>query len=278
MKIAFYTRTPDPETISALSVRFEAAGIHTAVLSPQSPQSDLEGVDAIVSVGGDGTLLSSVHLIGPSNIPVLGVNFGHLGFLTTANRDNIEALIESLKLGNYNVETRTLLQVDVHPSDPHSALPEVPQFVLNEIYLHRAVSDSLLRVKVFVDGQYLANYSGDGLIVATPTGSTAYSLSCGGPILAPDSGSFVITPIGAHTLTLRPIILPDKSQITLLPDPNHPPLVVGTDSTACTIPGGTEIRLTRAPFAIRLMRLPGQNFFSALRHKLLWGSSKYGGE
>ena len=267
MKIALYTRTPNPEATSFLAERLRSRDIESVEIIGSESKVLPEGFDALLSVGGDGTLLSSVHMLGDSNIPVLGVNFGHLGFLTSANRDDVELMADCLKNGDYNVETRTLLKVEADKTEG-----KMPGFALNEVYLHRPLGNALLRVKVFVDGQYLANYSGDGLIVATPTGSTAYSLSCGGPILTPDSGSLVITPIGAHTLTLRPIVLSDKVSISLLPDESCAELTLGTDSSSCVIRGGEEIKVSCHTHSLRLIRLPGQNFFTALRHKLLWGA------
>ena len=269
MKVGLYTRTPDESTTQPLADILSRNGLSTIELSSQSQVGDLSDVDVVLSVGGDGTLLSSVHLIGATGIPVLGVNFGHLGFLTTANKENVSQMVESLKAGDYNIEKRTLLKV------AKSERGENPQFVLNEVSMHRTLDNPLLRVRVYVDGQYLANYSGDGLIVATPTGSTAYSLSCGGPILTPDSGCIVITPIGAHTLTLRPMVLSDKVSILLQPEGESSKLMLGTDSTSRLISSSQSVVLSRHENELRLIRLPRQNFFSALRNKLLWGSSKY---
>lgn len=269
MKVGLYTRTPDESTTQPLADILSRNGLSTIELSSQSQVGDLSDVDVVLSVGGDGTLLSSVHLIGATGIPVLGVNFGHLGFLTTANKENVSQMVESLKAGDYNIEKRTLLKVAM------SERGENPQFVLNEVSMHRTLDNPLLRVRVYVDGQYLANYSGDGLIVATPTGSTAYSLSCGGPILTPDSGCIVITPIGAHTLTLRPMVLSDKVSILLQPEGESSKLMLGTDSTSRLISSSQSVVLSRHENELRLIRLPRQNFFSALRNKLLWGSSKY---
>jgi NAD+ kinase len=269
MKVGLYTRTPDESTTHPLADILSRNGLSTIELSSQSQVGDLSDVDVVLSVGGDGTLLSSVHLIGATGIPVLGVNFGHLGFLTTANKENVSQMVESLKAGDYNIEKRTLLKVAMSEGE------ENPQFVLNEVSMHRTLDNPLLRVRVYVDGQYLANYSGDGLIVATPTGSTAYSLSCGGPILTPDSGCVVITPIGAHTLTLRPMVLSDKVSILLQPEGESSKLMLGTDSTSRLISSSQSVVLSRHENELRLIRLPRQNFFSALRNKLLWGSSKY---
>ena len=283
MKVALYTRTPNPEATELIASRLHSRCIETVSISQADCRKLPDHLDALLSVGGDGTLLSSVHLLGDSNIPVLGVNFGHLGFLTSANRDDADTLAECLKNGNYNIETRTLLRVaTTHSEDDtktaacqnsNSEKNSIPEFALNEVYLHRPISSALLRVRVYVDGMYLANYSGDGLIVATPTGSTAYSLSCGGPILTPDSGSLVITPIGAHTLTLRPIVLSDSVTIKLVPDTTQPMmLTLGTDSSSVFVSSHDEVTISRHTHSLRLIRLPGQNFFTALRNKLLWGA------
>lgn len=270
MKTALYTRKPNQEATDYLVKHLSAKGIDTMIVDGERENEIPDDTDVLISVGGDGTLLSSVHLIGDSKLPVVGVNFGHLGFLTSANREDVDLLADCLNSGNYNIETRTLLNIEL--SDKSLT---VPQFVLNEVYLHRPIGSAILRVRVYVDGQYLANYSGDGLIVATPTGSTAYSLSCGGPILTPDSGSMVITPIGAHTLTLRPIVVSDKVKVSLLPDEMCPALTLGTDSSSYTIKGGTEVTISRHRNSIRLIRLPNQNFFTAIRHKLLWGAKSH---
>ncbi len=273
MKIALYYRhidSDDRPAFDAMCATLQAKQIETVLLSDGDT---VDGCDYIFSIGGDGTLLSSVQLVGshrPASFPpILGINFGHLGFLTTVGRDNLQTMVDDLIEHRFTLEERTLLEVDNKT------------YALNEVFLHRPEETSMLRTEVYVDDRYVATYAGDGVIVATPTGSTAYSLSCGGPILTPDCGCFVITPIGAHTLTLRPIIVPDSSQIrlTVVPSSHHTgtddidyPFTLGMDSRRATLSGITTLNLRRAPFSVQLVRIGHQNFFTAIRDKLMWGT------
>ena len=220
----------------------------------------------MISIGGDGTLLSAVHQIGRAGIPVVGVNFGHLGFLTTAGRSDIDTLAESLRQGNYSIESRSMLAVTVRTSNSEQQLS-----ALNEVYLHRCELSPLLHTQVEVDGQKVATYAADGLIVATPTGSTAYSLSCGGPILTPDSGSLVLTPIAAHTLTQRPVILNDNVHLSLCDEEKDVRFTLGVDSYVCQLTGDSVIDICKADYCTQLGRIGKQNFLSAIREKLMWG-------
>ena len=219
-------------------------------------------IDIIISIGGDGTLLSAVHQTGGSGVPIVGINFGHLGFLTTAGRDDIEKLAECLTTGSYSIEQRTMLEVKTSGST---------LYALNEVYLHRLDQSPLLHTQVEVDGYMVATYAADGLIVATPTGSTAYSLSCGGPILAPGSGSIVITPIAAHTLTLRPVVLSDNVALRLHNEESDIVCTLGVDSYVTQLSGTDAVEIRKAPYQVSLVRSGQQNFFSAIRDKLMWG-------
>lgn len=280
MKIALYYRhidDADRPSFDALLQTLIAQGLDVVHVADGD---NVVGADYLFSIGGDGTLLSSVQFVGtgghPASLPpIVGINFGHLGFLTTVGRENLSSLVSDLIEGNFSLERRTLLQV----STSHSPAP-ASAYALNEVFLHRPEESSMLRTEVYVDGLYVATYAGDGVIVATPTGSTAYSLSCGGPILTPDSGSLVITPIGAHTLTLRPIIVPDSASLHLVvvPATHHTgaadpdPFTLGLDSRRTTLRGAAAIDVCRAPFTINLVRMGRQNFFSAIRDKLMWGT------
>ena len=291
MKIALYYRHIEPSAEPYLKELVDVLhdrGIETCML--ETPTSDLRPPtsDFLFSIGGDGTLLSSIQFIDAVHPeafpPVLGINFGHLGFLTTVGKENLHGMVDSLLNGEFTLEERTLLQLQTPNSElrtPNSDLrpptsdlrPPTsdfrPQYSLNEVFVHRTEEASLLRTQVFVDDQYVATYAGDGVIVATPTGSTAYSLSCGGPILTPDSRCLLITPISAHTLTLRPIILPDTAKIRLHVDDD---CFLGTDSRRTSLAGGSDLLLAKTPFTIRLVRLGQQNFFTAIREKLMWGT------
>lgn len=264
MKIALYVRylaEPYRQQLLALTDILHQNGVETEEVNYTLPEGHF---DFLFSIGGDGTLLSSVHLLGNCSVPVLGINFGHLGFLTTAGRNDIDTLVADLLAGRYTVEPRTLLHVEAH------ADPAFVTFALNEVSLHRLDDGTLLQTDLYVDGDFVATYAGDGLIVATPTGSTAYSLSCGGPILTPNCGCFVITPIGAHNLTLRPIIVPDSAQLRLVTHAGDERFNLGMDSRRQHLPCGTEVLLSRERFSIDLVRLHNQSFFSAIHQKLGW--------
>ena len=228
-----------------------------------------EGVDFVISIGGDGTLLSAVHKIGDSGIPVVGINFGHLGFLTTAGREDIDKLVDSLKEHRYTIEPRTMLEVKLYKQGQNEAIMTLS--ALNEVFLHRCDNSPLLHARVESDGDMVANYAADGLIVATPTGSTAYSLSCGGPILTPNSGCFALTPIAAHTLTQRPVILADTVSLRLSVEDSDVRFALGVDSTMLTLDGCHVVAIKKAPYCTQLIRIDHQNFFSAIRDKLMWG-------
>lgn len=266
MKIALYYRHIDPadrQAFDTLTSALSERGIDTVTLRDGD---SVDGCHYLFSIGGDGTLLSSVQFVRSSNPaafpPILGINFGHLGFLTTVGKENLHGILDDLLVGRYSIEERTLLQAD--RGNAQTA------YALNEVFVHRGDDMSLLRTQLFVDGLYVATYAGDGVIVATPTGSTAYSLSCGGPILTPDSRCLAITPISAHTLTLRPVIIPDTARISLKVEGHQS--ILGIDSRRENILGDTALDLRLAPFSIRLIRTAGQNFFSAIRDKLMWGT------
>ena len=225
-------------------------------------------IDFLFSIGGDGTLLSSVNVIQNSNIPVLGVNMGHLGFLTSVDPKNIKGFVAEFIAGNYNIEDHSLLHVEMmqNRETTHS-------FVMNEVSIHRQNNSSMLSTNVYINDEILATYNGDGLIVATPTGSTAYSLSCGGPILTPDSHCFVITPIAVHTLTLRPLIIPETSKIRLVTCNKDQQMYVGRDSQMELMNSDREILLYKENFSIKLIRMKSKGFYSAIREKLMWGAN-----
>ena len=271
MKIALYYRQideADRQAFDELQTILRDRHIDTVTVHDGG---QLDSCDYLFSIGGDGTLLSSVQFVRPDAPeafpPILGINFGHLGFLTTVGKENLHRMVEELLDGRFSIEERSLLHLS--PLTSHLS----PSVALNEVFVHRAEEASLLRTEVYVDNQYVATYAGDGVIVATPTGSTAYSLSCGGPILTPDSRCLAITPISAHTLTLRPIIVPDTAVIRLhVCDDGF----LGIDSRRTTLDGDTDLLLSRAPFTIRLVRMNTQNFFSAIRDKLMWGTEARG--
>ncbi|KWW29296.1 MAG: NAD+ kinase [bacterium P3] len=266
MTIALFIRTIERDIRSDLG-RLEALLTTRGVSVVRIADGRLPEVqvDFILSIGGDGTLLSAARLASVRHIPVVGVNFGHLGFLTTAGKEDVESLVADLLAGRYAIEERTMIQTTC---DRMQSCREQMPHALNEVTLHRRDSVSLLRTELYVNGQFVSFYAGDGVIIATPTGSTAYSLSCGGPILTPDSGCFVITPVAAHSLSLRPVIVPDNAVITLRPRSQSASVVLAIDSTTFEIMDGDELVLRRAETTLPLVRLNNQHFFSALHEKL----------
>ena len=224
-------------------------------------------VDYLFSIGGDGTLLASVRLVAEVGIPVLGLNFGHLGFLTTVTPSDIQGFVDMFLQQQYTIETHSLMHVEVVQggASNHS-------YVMNEVAIHRHHNSSMLYTNVYINDEVLATYNGDGLIVATPTGSTAYSLSCGGPVLAPSSQCFVVTPVAVHNLTLRPIVVPDTSRIRLV-TANAAEMYLGRDSNSQLMSSQCEIILSNEDFSAKLIRMKNKSFYSAIREKLMWGAS-----
>jgi len=229
--------------------------------------SDLAGkIDFLFSFGGDGTLLDTITLVRDSGIPVMGINVGRLGFLASIKKTHITQAIDDLFAGNYSLDKRTLLRIETN----NSCFGDV-NFALNEMTIHKKDPFSMLTVDVYVNGVFLNSYWGDGLIVATPTGSTAYSLSTGGPILSPDSNNFIINPIATHNLTVRPIVIPDSSEIKIKIKEKDKSFFISLDSRSETIDSQIEITVRKETFHIFLVKMKGESFFQTIRDKLLWG-------
>ena len=222
--------------------------------------------DLLLSIGGDGTLLDTVPLVLDSGMPVAGINLGRLGFLSSISKNEIDKAVESVLSGAYAVEERSLLEL-VAPPDVFGDV----RYALNELNVIRNPEHSLLAIKVFVDDVYLNTYWGDGILIATPTGSTAYSLSAGGPIITPNSKSFVITPIAAHNLTVRPVVIPDDSVIRIQVEGRERRFVFSMDSRTCALDTSVQLEVRKARFGIRIARMSGEDFFSTIRNKLMWG-------
>lgn len=224
-------------------------------------------IDLLISFGGDGTLLDTVTMIKNSNIPVLGINAGRLGFLANINQDDILLAVKALKNRDYNLDERSLLHVEnqIILSKNNS------NFALNEITVHKKDSSSMLKIEAFLDDEFLNTYWADGLVIATPTGSTAYSLSCGGPIIIPGSNNFVITPISPHNLNLRPMVVGDNVSIKLKAASRESFFLVSMDSRSVTLENNEEILIKKADFKLQLIELPDHNFLKTVRNKLFWG-------
>lgn len=220
-----------------------------------------------LSLGGDGTMLSAVSQVRDSNIPIAGINFGRLGFLASIHKTEIVAALDDIFAQNYKLQSRELLQVTGH----HQQVFGDENFALNDITIFRHGSSSMITINVILNGELLNSYWADGIIIATPTGSTAYSLSCGGPIIMPGSGNFVITPIAPHNLNVRPIIISADSELELEIESRTEKYIVSCDSKTETLSTQTKLKIQRAPFYINLIRLKTDSYFSTLREKLLWG-------
>ena len=228
---------------------------------------DLIGqAEMVFSIGGDGTLLDTVALVRDSGIPVLGINLGRLGFLSSISRDDIIPAVEKVMKGEYTLEQRTLMEVKTR-----EGLLGDFNYALNDLTVNRKNSTSLIVIHVYVDDLFLNSYWADGLIVATPTGSTAYSLSSGGPIVSPGSENFVITPIAPHNLTIRPIIVSDKSEIRIKVGGRDKKFLVSLDSKVDVITPEDELVIRAAEFKFNLVKIENKDFYTTIRDKLKWG-------
>lgn len=228
---------------------------------------EIEGcTDFILSIGGDGTMLEAAGLAGSSGIPIAGINIGRLGFLSGISRDMILPAMKALMEGDFLLEERSLLLLE----SPPDLFGEV-NFALNDITVYKPNVMSMLTIKTWINGQFLNAYWADGLIIATPTGSTAYSLSCTGPILTPDSENFVITPIASHNLTVRPMVIRDDSTIKIEVATASDHYLLNMDSRSESLDSRTILEIKKAPFSTRLVRLREKHFFLTLREKLNWG-------
>jgi len=232
--------------------------------------TDIEpDIDFFFSLGGDGTMLRAVTYVKDLNIPLLGINVGRLGFLATVNKNEIKKSLEFLFNNNFSIQERSLLKIDFQEKDKNSQSNLT--FALNEITISRQNTTSMIGVKTSLDGEHLTTYWSDGLIIATPTGSTGYSLSCNGPVISPKSKSFVITPIAPHNLNSRPMVIPDDTQIEIEVDSRESNFLISLDSRLKSVPSTTKVTVKKADFSIKKVVLPNQSFLKTLRTKLLWG-------
>lgn len=225
-----------------------------------------EGVDFLFSIGGDGTLLDTVCLVKDARIPIVGINAGRLGFLSSVSKENLEFAIDSLFQGHYSFDERSLIRVD-----SNKPLFEGDNVALNDFTLHKKETSSMITIHTYLNGEYLNSYWADGLLISTPTGSTGYSLSCGGPIIVPQSESLVITPIAPHNLNVRPIVVADKNVISLEVEGRSQHFMATMDSRSATIDSSYQLAIRKENYKIRLVRLSNDNFLTTLRKKLNWG-------
>jgi len=225
-------------------------------------------INFLISIGGDGTFLDTLSLVRDSKIPVIGINSGKLGFLASISKENILEAIDSLYRGNYSIEERTLLQLN-----PEDKIFGDFNYALNDISIQKKSSE-MITVHAYIDNEFLNTYWADGLIVATPTGSTAYSLSVGGPIVMPDSNDFIISPISPHNLTVRPIVIPDEGKITLVPAGRCSKYLVSMDHYSKIVDKAYTFHIQKADFSMHVLRLGNTDYYSTLRNKLMWGMDK----
>ncbi len=229
-------------------------------------------IDCVISLGGDGTLLDTVTFVQDKGIPILGINYGRLGFLANIGKEDLHIAIKALAERTYVTENRTLIHLDAN-------LPlfdDLP-YGLNEFTLQKKDSSSMIKIHTYLNGEFLNTYWADGLIVATPTGSTGYSLSCNGPIVFPDSGSFVITPVAPHNLNIRPIVVPDTNIISFEVEGRTDSFICTLDSRRMVVPKEAQLAVKKEKFGINLIRLNENNFLQTLRNKLSWGLDKRNG-
>jgi NAD+ kinase len=227
--------------------------------------------DMFVSFGGDGTMLRAVTYIKDFGIPIVGVNTGRLGFLSTFKKENVRKLVTEFVAGHYTIEERTLVEVDLNSGeDAFNGL----NFALNEVTVSRKDTTSMITVETYLNDEYLTSYWSDGLIVSTPTGSTGYSLSCGGPVIAPSAKSLVLTPIAPHNLNARPLVISDDTEIRLKVSGREKTHLVSLDSRIADIPNGKEIKVRKSDFTIKMIEYKSESFLKTLRNKLLWGEDK----
>lgn len=291
MKIALYGLTVNPDfkdELAGLLELLKAKQIGNFIYSPflkyiqqefglfpdvdgvfESGEDLPEDVSFIFSLGGDGTLLKSFTVAQKSSIPLVGINSGRLGFLSDISRGEIENALDDIIAGNILFDERTVLELEIVHGD-HSDF----HYALNEITVTKLDSSSMININTYVNDEFLNTYWADGLIVSTPTGSTAYSLSVGGPILTPDSQNFVISPIAPHHLTVRPIVVPDHHLITLLVEGRGLHFLTSVDSQSEAIFFSALLKIRKASFSVKTIRLKDHNFFSTLRNKLMWGADK----
>jgi len=227
--------------------------------------------DLLISIGGDGTILRAITFVKDLGIPIIGINTGRLGFLATIQVNEIESAIQNIIDGNYKISERSLLTIKT--SVENKDIGEL-NFALNEIAVSRKNTTSMITVETHLNGEYLTSYWSDGLIISTATGSTGYSLSCGGPVITPDTNSFVITPIAPHNLSARPLIITDSTEIQLKVSGREESHLVSLDSRIATLENGTIITINKAPFKIKMVDLLNESFLTTLRKKLLWGEDR----
>ncbi len=269
------------ETINGIMARMQAVGAHPVVESglarrmaeagrPPVAHETMEratgaGLDMLVSMGGDGSFLDSVDFLGEVPVPLLGINLGRLGFLSSTRLEDLDQSLQAILEKRYIINDRAVLELEGCPGFGHN------NNALNEVSFHKRDGAAMISIHAHLDGRFLNTYWADGLIISTPTGSTAYSLSCGGPLLAPNCDAMVITPIAPHNLNVRPFVVPGGSTLTLQVDSRGEKYLVNLDSRSQVLDHFPPLYVRRAAHRVKLVQLEGQDFLTTLRDKLNWG-------
>lgn len=227
--------------------------------------------DMMISIGGDGTILRAATLVRNSGVPILGINAGRLGFLAMVQKEDIAVFLQLVLDKKYTISDRSLISLSSFPTIKTS---EDIDFAMNEISVSRKDTASMITIETYLNDEFLNSYWADGLIIATPTGSTGYSMSCGGPILTPDVESFVITPIAPHNLNARPLVIPDKTEIKLKVTGREENHLLSLDSRSTTVKNDTILTIKKTDFNIKMVEISDETFLKTLRKKLLWGEDK----
>jgi NAD+ kinase len=291
MRIALYgklTRNTRLDLLAEFFAYLEQAGVTHSIFSPYATElaaadkndllskyldkrfqtiEEIEKANFLYSLGGDGTLLDALRFSAKTELPIVGVNLGRLGFLTTGSQEEILAITERILAGNWRLEERTMLEV-------HSSKGELfgeSNVGLNDLTIHKSSSNEMIVVHTYINGEFLNRYWTDGLIISTPTGSTAYSLACGGPIMMPRANVFLVTPIAPHSLTVRPFILPDDAVLSFQLESRSGSALVALDSRTEVVPDSVEISVQKASCKARLVKTGSPSYFSTLRSRLNWG-------
>lgn len=290
MKIAIYSRGIENNQLNDIKILLDELGSQGAYPvfyqdffnmvyasinfeSNYSTFNETEGLDpdveCIISLGGDGTMLDTVTLVKDSGIPILGINYGRLGFLANIGKEDLHLALEALVNRKYVLDKRTLIHLDANIP----LFGDTP-YALNEFSLHKKDSSPMIKIHTYLNGEFLNTYWADGLIVATPTGSTGYSLSCNGPVVFPDSASFVITPVAPHNLNIRPIVVPDNNIVSFEIEGRTDGFLVTLDSRREVVTKEIQLAVKKESFGVNLVRLNENNFLQTLRNKLSWGLDK----
>ena len=254
-----------------LALMRENQSFHTDLSSLASFTKLDTSYDLFFSIGGDGTILKSITFVRDLDIPIVGVNTGRLGFLATIQKQDITSSITEILEGNYYISERSLLSVETSPSNKEIT---PLNFALNEVAVNRKNTTSMIKVETTINSEYLTSYWSDGLIISTPTGSTGYSLSCGGPVIEPSNESIILTPIAPHNLNVRPLVVPDNSVVTLKVSGREDTHLLSLDSRILTLENETLITIKKAAFTIKFVQPIEESFIKTLRKKLLWGEDK----